>query len=79
MQLSLNFRRAAELSTLTDEEVFNIYDALRPRRSTEEELLQIAEELEKKYQAKLNAQLIREAARAYRMRRLLKAAETATE
>lgn len=75
-QLSLNFRRAAELSAVPDKDVFKIYGALRPRRSTEEELLQIAEELEKEYRAKLNAQLVREAVRAYRTRHLLRDTQT---
>lgn len=79
MQLSLNFLRAAELFAVPDEEVFKVYDAMRPHRSTEKELLQIAEELEKKYQAKLNAQLIREAARAYRMRHLLRESHTTAD
>lgn len=71
-QLALNFRRAAELTRVPDEEVLKIYNSLRPGRSTKEELMEIAKELIKKYQAKLNAAFIREAAKIYEKRNLLK-------
>ena len=71
-QLALNFRRAAELTRIPDEEVLKIYNALRPRRSTEEDLLIMAKELEKKYQAKINAAFIREALKVYENRGLLR-------
>jgi propanediol dehydratase small subunit len=71
-QLALNFRRAAELTRIPDEEVLKIYNALRPQRSTKEELLIMAKELEKKYQAKINAAFIREAVKIYEKRRLLR-------
>ena len=71
-QLALNFRRAAELTRIPDEEVLKMYNALRPGRSTEEELLTMAKELEKKYRAKINAAFIREAVKVYEKRGLLK-------
>jgi propanediol dehydratase small subunit len=71
-QLALNFRRAAELTRIPDEEVLKIYNALRPRRSTKEELLIMAKELEKKYQAKINAAFIMEALKVYEKRGLLR-------
>jgi glycerol dehydratase small subunit len=71
-QLALNFRRAAELTRIPDEEVLKIYNALRPVRSTKEELLLMAKELEKKYQAKINAGFIREALKVYEKRGLLR-------
>lgn len=71
-QLALNLRRAAELTAMSDDDIFKVYDALRPRRSSEEELLAIAKELDKKYQARLNAELVREAAHIYKMRHLLR-------
>ena len=71
-QLALNLRRAAELTRIPDEEVLKIYTALRPRRSATEELLGLAKEIEKKYQAKINAVFIREAVRVYEKRGLLK-------
>lgn len=73
-QMAANFRRAAELTRLSDEEIFRIYNALRPHRSTKEELLSIARELEEKYQAKINADFIREATRIYEERDLLRIA-----
>ncbi len=71
-QLALNFRRAAELTRIPDEDVLKTYNALRPGRSTKEELLIMAKEIEIKYQAKINAAFIREAAKVYEKRGLLK-------
>jgi propanediol dehydratase small subunit len=71
-QLALNFRRAAELTRMPDEEVFRIYNALRPHRSTKEDLLMIAKEIEKKYQAKINSTFIRQAMKIYEKRDLLR-------
>ncbi|MGQ9509326.1 MAG: diol dehydratase small subunit [Thermodesulfobacteriota bacterium] len=71
-QLALNFRRAAELTRIPDEELLRIYNALRPGRSTKEELMGIAKELIQKYQASLNAAFIQEAAKIYEKRNLLK-------
>ena len=56
-----NLRRAAE-----------IYNALRPYRSTKQELLDIAGELDGKYGAKTAASLVREAAEVYEKRGRLK-------
>ena len=44
-QLAQNFRRAAELTKVPDDRILEIYTALRPYRSSKEELLSIAEEL----------------------------------
>jgi propanediol dehydratase small subunit len=71
-QLAVNFRRAAELTRIPDEEVLKIYNALRPGRSTKEELLIMAKELEKKYQAKINAAFVMEAVKVYEKRGLLR-------
>lgn len=71
-QLSSNFRRAAELITISDSRILEIYNALRPNRSTKEELLAIAHELEGTYGAVENAMLIREAADVYERRGKLK-------
>ncbi|MEK4148238.1 diol dehydratase small subunit [Robertmurraya sp. FSL W8-0741] len=70
--LAQNFRRAAELIAVPDERILEIYNALRPYRSTKEELLAIAEELEGKFNAKMNAKLVREAADVYEKRDRLK-------
>jgi propanediol dehydratase small subunit len=72
VQLATNFRRAAELTRVPDEEVLRIYNALRPHQATRDDLLAIAKNLEKKYEAKINAQFIREAVKIYEKRNLLK-------
>ena len=72
VQLATNFRRAAELTRVPDEEVLRIYNALRPRQATREDLLTIAKTLEKNYKARINARFIREAVRVYEKRDLLK-------
>ena len=63
-----NFRRASELIAVPDERLLVIYNCLRPYRSTKEELLVIAEELENIYNAKVNAHFVREAAEGYEQR-----------
>lgn len=70
--MARNFRRAGELISVPDERVLEIYNALRPYRSTKEELLQIADELEEKYNAKVNADFVREAAQVYEDRKKLR-------
>lgn len=63
--LARNFRRASELISVPDDRILEIYNALRPLRSTREELLEIANELETQYGAKVNAFFVREAAEVY--------------
>ena len=70
-QLAANFRRAAELTRLTDEEVLQLYEALRPNRSTAQELHAIAEDLASRG-AQINAELFRQAAVVYARRGLVK-------
>ncbi len=71
-RLALNFERAAELTFVPDERVLEIYNALRPYRSSKEELLAIGDELEQKYHAKVCADYVREAAALYVSRKKLK-------
>ncbi len=70
-QLAANFRRAAELSTVPEAEVMAMYEALRPRRSTADDLAKLAASLDG-YGARNCAALVREAAAVYARRRLLK-------
>lgn len=70
--LAKNFRRAAELTVVPDDRILEVYNALRPNRSTREELLAIANEFENKYNATINAAFIREAADVYGQRDILK-------
>ncbi|MCQ6265905.1 diol dehydratase small subunit [Fictibacillus sp. WQ 8-8] len=71
-QLAQNFRRAAELINISDKRILEIYNALRPNRSTKKELHQIADELENQYQAGENAKLVLEAAEVYERRGILR-------
>lgn len=66
-----NLRRAAELIPVPDDRLLEIYNALRPYRSTKQELLDIAAELDG-YKAATAAQLVREAADIYEKRGRLK-------
>ena len=66
--LATNLRRAAEMTRIPDARVLEIYNALRPYRSTKQDLLAIAEELDSQYQAKVCAALVREAAEVYERR-----------
>jgi propanediol dehydratase small subunit len=70
-QLAANFRRAAELALLPEEDVLALYDALRPNRSTADELEALAGRLDD-LPAPLTAALVREAGEVYVRRGLLK-------
>lgn len=67
-----NFDRAAELTAIPDKRLLEMYGSLRPYRSTEQELLDMADELENKYNAKITADWVREAAKNYKIRKKLK-------
>jgi propanediol dehydratase small subunit len=64
-QLAQNLRRAAELTGLSNEEVFEIYNTLRPGRTTHRQLVALAERLQRELAAPLTAALVREAAEVY--------------
>jgi propanediol dehydratase small subunit len=70
-QLGENLRRAAELTALPDDEVLEIYEALRPGRSTAAGLAAVAARLSAAG-APLCGALVREAAEVYARRGLLK-------
>lgn len=67
-----NLRRAAELIAIPDERILEIYNALRPYRSTKGELLAIADELANKYNARINSAFVKEAAEVYESRNRLR-------
>lgn len=71
-QLAENFRRAQELIAVPDARVLEMYNALRPNRSTKPELLAIADELENQYKAVITAAMVREAAEVYERRNKLR-------
>jgi propanediol dehydratase small subunit len=70
-QLAENLARAAELATIPDETLLEIYTALRPYRSTAAELAEWAERLDSELAAPLSAAFVREARDAYTARGLL--------
>lgn len=70
-QLAENFLRAAELAIIDDEEVMGLYEALRPHRSTAEELAALHTSLETRGATRC-AELVRQAAAVYARRGLLR-------
>ena len=72
-QLATNLRRAAELTRISNEQVLEIYEALRPGRSSYAQLTDWADRLDAEYEAPLTAALVREAAQVYQTRGLFKA------
>jgi len=68
-QLAENLRRAAELTALPDDEVLAIYDALRPGRSTAQQLTGLAASLTARGLPRCAA-LLTEAAEVYERRGL---------
>lgn len=71
-QFAANLRRAAEMTRVDDERLLAMYNALRPNRSSKAELMAIADELEQKFDAKLCAAFVREAAEVYERRDVLR-------
>jgi propanediol dehydratase small subunit len=76
-QLAANLERAAELTGVPDEVVLEVYTALRPHRSTADELERWADRLDRDFQAKKTAAFVREAGAVYAKRNLLLADEPA--
>jgi propanediol dehydratase small subunit len=70
-QLAANLGRAAELTALPDEVILEIYTALRPHRSSADELERWADRLERDLHAPLTAAFVREAVAVYVQRGLL--------
>ncbi len=71
-QLADGLVRAAELASIPDGSILEVYTALRPRRSTAAELEDWATRLEE-LDAPANAAFVREAAEVYARRGLLRA------
>jgi propanediol dehydratase small subunit len=70
-QLAANLRRAAELTGVPDEVILEVYTALRPHRSSADELESWADRLERDFQAVATAAFVREARVVYEQRNLL--------
>jgi propanediol dehydratase small subunit len=71
--LAENLRRAAELTCISNQEVLEIYNALRPGRTSYSQLITLADRLENDLSAPLTAALVREAAEVYLERGIVKA------
>ena len=67
-----NLARAAEMTRIPNDEILEIYEALRPGRSTYYQLLSLSQQLSSRYGAEHTGTYIREAAEAYRETGLLK-------
>ncbi len=71
-RLAENLARAAELTRVPNVELLSMYEALRPGRSTYQQLIALGEGLEEKYHAPYTAKFIREAADVYQKRGLVR-------
>jgi propanediol dehydratase small subunit len=70
-QMEANFERAAELVNVPDSVILDMYNKLRPNRSTKMELVKMAQELLEQYHAPHCAKLVLEAAEIYEKRGIL--------
>jgi propanediol dehydratase small subunit len=75
-QLGENLRRAAELTQISNEEVLQIYSALRPGRTSYATLISLADHIEQDLNAPRTAALVRDAAEVYLARGLVQADES---
>ena len=71
-QLAENLRLAAELTHMPNEEILDIYNTLRPRRTSYKEMIDMAERLQNEFTAPLTAAFVREAAEVYLQRGIVK-------
>jgi propanediol dehydratase small subunit len=70
--LAQNLERAAELTAVPDAELLRMYEQLRPGRAREAELIALAQQLERDFNAPITAAFVREATAVYRRRNLLR-------
>lgn len=70
IQQAENFKRAAELIDFSDDEVLEMYNMLRPNRSTESELVELERRLVSRGAAGCGA-LVRDCIEVYKKRGLL--------
>lgn len=70
VQQAENFKRASEMMEFNDEEILEMYNKLRPNRSTERELEELVERLKLK-NADICAKLVSEALEVYKKRGIL--------
>jgi propanediol dehydratase small subunit len=72
IQLAQNFIRSAELIEIPDDRILEMYNMLRPYRSTEDELKELSAQLRNEYDAQVCADFIEETLYVYKKRDLLK-------
>ena len=73
-QLGDNLRRAAELTAVPNETLLKMYELLRPGRSTQPELVAMADQLEYEFHAPETAAFVRGAVAEYARRGLFRKA-----
>ncbi len=73
-ELAQNLVRAAELTAVPNADLLQMYELLRPGRSTYAELTALADRLDQEFQAVETAAFVREAAEVYRTRNLFRRA-----
>ncbi len=71
-RLADNMRRAGEMTQIPDARLLEMYNLLRPYRSTKQELLAMADELQNQYGATACAGFVKEAATVYEKSKRLK-------
>jgi len=71
-QLAQNLRCAAELTHMSNKVVLEVYNTLRPRRTSYTEMIDMADQLENEKKSPLTASLLREAAEVYLKRGIVK-------
>lgn len=71
-EVAENLARAAEMTRIPNDEILEIYEALRPGRSTYYQLLSLSQQIISMYGAEHTGAFVREAAEAYRETGLLK-------
>jgi propanediol dehydratase small subunit len=73
--LAANLRRAAELTGVPNGRILQVYNAMRPHRSTRQELETLCDELERDYGAEETAAFIRAVIPLYDARQLFRRKE----
>lgn len=71
-QIAAELRRSAEMTRIPDNRIMEIYNALRPRMSNKEKLLEIIDELKTQYNAPRCAEFIEDAIYVYEKRNMFK-------
>ena len=71
-EVAANLIRAAEMTQIPNAEILEVYEALRPGRSTYYQLLSLSQQIISMYGAEHTGAYIRDAAEAYRETVLLK-------